>query len=173
MGLKITSSPFYFIYRNIYFSTMVLVQKILDILNSMLTPETPEQGVEYLNTVIYDSGFSASVRVDRKPAPYAIFYLLSDWNIDLSKGTAVKEIANIQIFFADTANFDAKGEDKDVIVNRMEGLARDFIRRLLEDRSIKILDDTIKVQSTYGKFDKFLVGTTLNIKIEERQAQCL
>lgn len=142
---------------------MVLVQKVLDILNS----------IEDIETVIYDSGFSANVRVDRKPAPYAIFYLLSDWNIDLSKGTAVKEIANIQIFFADTANFDAKGEDKDVIVNRMEGLARDFIRRLLEDRSIKILDDTIKVQSTYGKFDKFLVGTTLNIKIEERKAQCL
>lgn len=152
---------------------MTLVNKILDILNSMLTPETPVQGVEYLNTVIYDSGFSANVRVDRKPSPYAIFYLLSDWNIDLSKGSAVKEIANIQIFFADRANFDAKGEEKDLIVMRMELLAREFIRKVLEDRSIQIVDDQIRLQSSYGKFDAFLVGVTLNMKIEERQASCL
>ena len=109
---------------------MVLVQKVLDILNS----------IEDIQTVIYDSGFSANVRIDRKPMPMALFYLLNDWSIDLSKSTAIKEAANIQIFFADTANFDAKGEDKDLIVMRMELIAREFIRRILEDRSIVVVN---------------------------------
>ena len=152
---------------------MVLVNKILSILNSMLTPENPIEGVEYLNTVIYDSGFSANVRIDRKPMPMALFYLLNDWSIDLSKSTAIKEAANIQIFFADIANFDAKGEDKDLIVSRMELIAREFIRKVLADRSIVIVDDKITLQSSYGKFDKFVVGVSVSFKIEERQSSCL
>lgn len=152
---------------------MVLVNKILSILNSMLTPENPIEGVEYLNTVMYDSGFSANVRIDRKPMPMALFYLLNDWSIDLSKSTAIKEAANIQIFFADTANFDAKGEDKDLIVSRMELIAREFIRKVLADRSIVVVDDKIKLQSSYGKFDKFVVGVSVSFKIEERQSSCL
>lgn len=152
---------------------MVLVSKVLTILNSMLTPESPIEGQEYLNTVMYDSGFSANVRIDRKPMPMALLYLLNDWTIDLTKATAVKEQANLQIFFADVANFDSKGEDKDIIVSRMETLAKEFIRKVLEDRSIVIVDDKIKIQSSYGKFDKFVVGVTVNLKIEERQPSCL
>ena len=152
---------------------MVLVNKILSILNSMLPPENPAEGVEYLQTVMYDSGFSANVRIDRKPCPLALFYLLNDWNIDLSKTNAVKEQANIQIFFADVASFDAKGEDKDLIVSRMEAQAREFIRKVLADRSIVIVDDKIRIQSCYGKFDKFVVGVTVEMKIEERQPSCL
>lgn len=142
---------------------MVLVQKVLDILNS----------IEDIQTVIYDSGFSANVRIDRKPMPMALFYLLNDWSIDLSKSTAIKEAANIQIFFADKADLDAKGEDKDIIVMRMELIAREFIRRILEDRSIVVVDDKIKLQSSYGKFDKFVVGVSVSFKIEERQSSCL
>lgn len=152
---------------------MNLVTKVLNILNTMLPPENPEEGVTYLQTILYDSGFSANVRIDRKPMPMALVYLLTDWNIDLSHGIAVKEQANIQVFFADVANFDAKGEDKDIIVNRMIALAREFLSKVLADKSIKLTDDVIRIQSSYGKFDKFVVGVTLNLKIEERQASCL
>ena len=142
---------------------MILPNKILSILNSL----------DDVKTVIYDSGFSANVRIDRKESPVALFYLLNDWKIDVSKSTAVKEKANIQVFFCDRANFDAKGEDKDIIITRMELIAREFIRRVLEDHSITIVDDNIRLQSSFGKFDSFMVGVSVELKIEERQSTCL
>lgn len=152
---------------------MRIVNKVLDILNGMLPPENPEQGVEYINTVIYDSGFSANLRIDRKNGPYAIFYLLSNWEIDLSNTTSVKEEADIQVFFCDKANLDAKGEDKDIIIARMETLARTFIGEILSDRTIEITDNKVKMFSSYGNFDKFVVGVSVNFKLKARQAECL
>lgn len=151
---------------------MVLVNKILTILNSMLPPENPTEGQDYIQTIMYDSSWSANVRVDRKPSPIALVYLLSDWTLN-TNSLAYKESANIQIFFADRANFDSKGEDKDVIIQRMEALAKEFLSLVISDRDIKLLDDSVKVQSSFGRFDSFMVGVTLNLKIEERQAQCL
>ncbi len=151
---------------------MVLATKILTILNSMLPPENPEQGVEYLQSVLYDSAFSANVRIDRKPLPAALFYLLSDWNLDTTL-TTVKESANIQVFFFDTCPFDAKGEDKDSIIKRMETLAKEFIANVMADKSIVIKTDKIKIQSSYGKFDKFVCGVAVSFEIEEKQASCL
>lgn len=144
---------------------MILKDKILTILQDLKT-----QGI--INTVMYDSAFSANVRIDRSPMPAALLYLLEDWNLDLSK-SAVKESANLQVFFFDTCSLDIKGEEKDVIVNAMEAIARQFISVLLEDKSIVLLDDKIRIQSTYGKFDKFCVGVTLNLKIEQKQGECL
>lgn len=156
-----TSFLYYYINRNT-FVIMVLVQKILNILNN----------INDLETVMYDSGFSANVRIDRKPLPAALFYLLNDWTLDATM-TTVKESANIQVFFFDTCNFDAKGEEKDVIVQRMEDIAKEFIADVFADKSIVITDDKIRIQSSYGKFDKFCVGVSVQFRIEEKQASCL
>lgn len=151
---------------------MTLVNKIRSILNSMLTPEHPVEGTEYINTVMYDSGWSANVRIDRNPAPYALLYLLSDWTLDISKGVA-KEGADIQVFFFDKANLDAKGEEKDLIVTQMELIAREFIRRVLADNTIIVAEDTIKLRSSWGQFDKFCVGVSVTMKIEDKQGGCI
>lgn len=152
---------------------MRIVDKVLDILNGMLPPENPVEGKEYVKTVIYDSGFSSNLRIDRKTAPYAIFYLLSNWNIDITNTTSMKEEADIQVFFCDKADLDAKGEDKDIIITRMELLAREFIREVLNDRSLEIVEDKIRLQSSYGSFDKFVVGVSANFKVQMRKPECL
>ena len=121
---------------------------------------------------MYDSGFSANVRIDRKEGPYALLYLLSDWAIDVSKGTA-KESAEAEVFFFNTAKLDATGEEKDITVNEMETLALEFIGKVMSDRSVSVIDDKIKMRSTYGRFDKFCVGVSVHIKLEERQGTCL
>lgn len=151
---------------------MTIVNKIRSILNSMLTPEHPVEGTEYINTVMYDSGWSANVRIDRNPAPYALLYLLSDWTIDISRGVA-REGAEVQVFFFDKANLDAKGEEKDAIVTRMELQAREFIRRVLADSSINVIEDTIKLRSSWGQFDKFCVGVSVTMKLEDKQGGCI
>lgn len=141
---------------------MVLTDKILDILN----------GMESIDTVMYDSGFSANVRIDRNPTPAALLYLLTDWNLNISKG-AVRESAEMEVFFFDRASHDQKGEEKDVIVKRMEVIAREFLGLVLADSSIRLKDDVIKIRSSYGKFDTFVVGVSVHLTIEEKQASCL
>ena len=141
---------------------MQLVNKIRDILAQM-----PD-----IQTVIYDNQFSSNLRVDRSPAPYAILYLLSDWTVDISSGVA-KEGAEVQVFFADRAKFDCKGEEKDIIVSQMELLAREFIGRVLAEKTIRVTDDTVKLRSSYGKFDAFVVGVSVMLKIEAKQGTCI
>lgn len=141
---------------------MTLVNKIRAILGS----------IDDINTVMYDSGWSANVRIDRNHAPYALLYLLSDWTLDISKGVA-KEGADIQVFFFDKANIDAKGEEKDLIVTQMELIAREFIRRVLADNTILVAEDTIKLRSSWGQFDKFCVGVSVTMKIEDKQGGCI
>lgn len=150
---------------------MKLVDKVKTILSDMI-PVTPPISGPYLKFAMYDSGWSANVRIDRNPCPAALLYLLSDWTLDVTSQT-VKEACNIEVFFFDVCQLDAKGEDKDTIIKNMEILAKDFISRVLSDKSIKLVDDKVRIQSTYGKFDKFCVGVSVNLKIEERQASCL
>lgn len=151
---------------------MKLINKVLTILESMTPPENPVEGQEYIQTIIYDSGFSANVRIDRKTSPIALVYMLSDWTLN-TNSTSYTEEANIQVFFCDRANFDSIGESKDVIVQRMESIAKQFLSLILSDRTIKLVDDKVKIKSSYGKFDSFVVGVTVNLKIEERQPSCL
>lgn len=141
---------------------MIITDKILSILRSM----------ESLKTVIYDSGFSSNVRIDRQEDPIGLLYLLTDWNLDISSGIK-KEIAEIEVFFCKRAKFDVKGEEKDVIVTEMASIAEDFISRVLADNTIKVVDDSITMRSSWGKFDAFCVGTSVKIRIEEKQGSCL
>lgn len=141
---------------------MILTDKILAILREMNSVET----------VLYDSGFSANVRIDRKEGPYALLYLLTDWAIDVSKGTA-KEAAEIEVFFFDKGNFDSTGEEKDVTVKAMSVIALEFVAKLMTDKTITVKDDTIKMRSTYGRYDKFCVGVSVHVNIEAKQGTCI
>lgn len=140
---------------------MKLVEKVLEILNS----------VSDIKTVIYDSGFSTNVRIDREPVPAALLYLLDEFDVDISKGQK-KESANMQVFIFNICPLDAKGEEKDEILDGIEPLVFEVIRRLSEDKDISI-DSNIRIKSTYGRFDKFVIGYSVELKIESRQGECL
>lgn len=139
-----------------------LISKILDILND----------IDGIQTVMFDSGNSANVRIDRKPTPAALLYTLPDWKVDISRGTA-KEKADIQVFFFERADFDSKAEDKLQIFENTNMLAREFIRELLSDGEIMVLDEEVKITSVFGQFDSFVAGCTVNITIEEKKPACL
>lgn len=125
-----------------------------------------------LQTVMFDNGSSSNVRIDRRPTPAALLYTLPDWTINVSKGNAV-ESADIQVFFFDRVNFDSKAEDKLTVFEDTELLAREFIYRLLNDSTIRVLDDTIKITASYGSFDAFVAGCVVNLTIEEKQGSCI
>lgn len=139
-----------------------LISKVLDILN----------GMTGIQTVMFDSGNSANVRIDRKPTPAALLYTLPDWTLDISRGTA-KEKADIQVFFFERVDFDSKAESKLETFENTNILAREFIRELLSDGEIMVLDEEVKITAAYGKFDSFVAGCTVNITIEEKKPACL
>lgn len=139
-----------------------LINKVLDILNEMT-------GIQ---TVIYDNGHSANVRIDRNPTPAALLYTLPDWTLDISHGTA-KERADIQVFFFERVLFDSKAEDKLSVFENTNLLAREFVSILLSDSTVKVLDDEIKVTACYGEFDAMVAGCTINLTLEMKQGECL
>lgn len=141
---------------------MYITDKILSILRSM----------ESLKTVIYDSGFSSNVRIDRQEDPIGLLYLLTDWNLDISSGLK-KEAADIEVFFCKRGKFDAKGEEKDVIVTEMAAIAEEFISRVLADSELKVEDDSITMRSSWGKFDAFCLGVSVKLRVTEKQGNCI
>lgn len=125
-----------------------------------------------INTIIYDSANSANVRIDDSADPIAILYLISDWNVDVRHGIA-KEIANIRIFFGKRAEFDIKGEDKDIIVDDMLLIGKYFINEINNNSVIRIIDDRIKIRNVWGKFDSFLCGVEIIVQVEQKQGECI
>lgn len=141
---------------------MTIVDKVKNILDSMTG----------LKTVLYQSGFSANVTLDRKETPAAILYLLTDFDVNISTGLS-KESCDLEIFFCERTKFDITGDQKDVIIDNCTTLAKEFISKLFQENSLYINQDTIHCKCTYGKFDCMAAGVSIELKIEEKQGQCL
>lgn len=141
---------------------MIIIDKVLTILRSITS----------IKTVLYQSGFSSNVTLDRKEGPIALTYLMTDYDIDISKGVA-KESTNIEIFFCNRTQFDITGDKKDSLMNEMSLIAREFLSKLLADKDIYVVDDSIRVRCSYGKFDCHVAGVSLNLRLEERQGDCI
>lgn len=143
---------------------MVLQDKILEILESMTEGEDA-----LLNTVMYGSPFDANVRMDKKPDPAAIVYLLQSWSIDTTKMIKRKQ-CDTAIYFCKRYNFDAKGEVVKEVMDTVEPIVDAFISELLSDNSIIV--SNIKATASYGKFDCHTCGYTLTFTAIEKQGEC-
>lgn len=141
---------------------MEIVNKVKNILDSMTG----------LKTVLYQSGFSANVTLDRKETPAALLYLLTDFDVDIQHGTS-KESADLEIFFCERTKFDITGDQKDTIITNCTNLAKEFISKLLAEKSLYVNQDSIHCKCTYGRFDCMVAGVSIELKLEERQGSCL
>ena len=139
-----------------------LTNKILAILND----------IAGIQTVMFDNSHSANVRIDRNSTPAALLYTLPEWFLDIGHGSS-KERAEIQVFFFDRVNFDSKAEDKLNTFENMGEISREFIYRLLNDSTIRVIDDSVKITAAYGSFDSFVAGCVVNLTIEEKQGSCI
>lgn len=138
------------------------INKITTILNTMTE----------VKTVMFDNNFSANQRIDRAELPGALLYTVPDWNINIATGVS-KEQVEVQVFFFDNGEFDSKAEDKLPIFEDMSLLAREFISKILADKTLLIQDDSINIKSVYARWDKFVVGCTLTLRLIERQGDCI
>lgn len=143
---------------------MQTTDKILDILNTMAT------GSDGLQTVLYESGFGANLRLDRKPTPAAIVYMLKSWKLDTSTKLKHPEV-DVEVFFCDRCDLAAKGEVIKEKMDTIEPIVDEFISMLLADKSIIVND--IKATTAYGRFDCNVCGYSLQFTVKDRQGQCL
>lgn len=143
------------------------MNKIVDIVLTTLN------NLNNVGTVIYDSGFSTNLRIDRAEPPYVLLYLINEWRMDLQKAPSIKEGADLQVFFFKPVDYNAKGEEKDIVVREMYSIAEEFVSKILQVKELNLVNDELVVNSSYGKFDKFCAGVVVNLTLKEIQGHCI
>lgn len=145
---------------------MEITEKILEILGTLTLGSEP-----MLQTVLYESGFGANVRMDRKPDPAAICYILKGFEIDPSSGMRHDKV-DVEILFARRCDLNAKGEKIKETLDTIESVVDEFVSLVLDEHSW-IVDGKFKVQTAYAVFDCNMVGYSLQFSLVERQGRCL
>lgn len=141
---------------------MQIVDNILSKLNS----------IDGLETVFYESGWGTNLRIDRKPTPAAVLYLIQGFEIGL-KGGIRKDNVDLEVFFFDRIDLSAKGEAVQAKMDELLPLVNGFVSLLVSDKTLVLDGDTIKVQAAYGQFDTHVCGWSLQLKLTEKQGHCI
>lgn len=144
---------------------MQITDKIIEILNGFTTGTDP-----LLSTVIYASPWDANVRLDRKPTPCAVVYLVSGFEVDVDSGLR-KDTVDFEILFADRCNLESKGEKIKETTDRMEAVIDEFLSLLMDEKGIDVTG--IKARLAYAKFDCNLAGYSLEFKVTDKQGRCI
>lgn len=130
------------------------------------------RSVNGLETVFYESGFGTNLRIDRKPTPAAVLYLIQGFEIGLNGGIR-KDNVDLEVFFFDRIDLSAKGEAVQTKMDELLPLVNGFVSLLVSDKTLVLDGDTIKVQAAYGKFDTNVCGWSLQLKLTEKQGHCI
>lgn len=141
---------------------MQIVNNILHKLNS----------INGLETVLYESGFGTNLRIDRKPTPAAVLYLIQGFEIGLNGGIR-KDNVDLEVFFFDRIDLSAKGEVVQAKMDELLPLVNSFVSLLVSDKTLVLNGDTIKAQAAYGQFDTHVCGWSLQLKVYEKQGHCI
>lgn len=175
---------------------MRITDKVLEILNSMVRPPVPapptvavtgvtagadgasvrlsygEGGCcDFLRTVLYESGFGANLRLDRKPTPAAILYMAEGFKVDVKSGRR-KDSVDVEVFFCERCDLSAKGEAVKAVMDGVEPVVDEFVARVMAEKSWEVADD-ISVTTAYGRFDASVVGFSVQLTLTDRRGQCM
>lgn len=122
----------------------------------------------------YNNMSKANVRLDNKlPNPTALLVQIADWTINLKMATK-REASEISVFFLDKEpKLDNEALYQDITVDNCSDMAIDFIKRVKNDTSLRIMEDTIKVKSVFYQSDSNRSGVCIQFRIEETQGECL
>ena len=128
--------------------------------------------IDGLNTVFYESGYGTNLRIDRKPTPAAVLYLIQGFEIGLKGGTR-KDNVELEVFIFDRVDLAAKGEKVQEKLDSLMPLVNEFITLLASDKNLVMDGDKVEVQMAYGQFGTNVAGWSLQLKLYERQGRCI
>lgn len=122
-----------------------------------------------IGTVLYESPYSANLRIDRLPSPYAILYLVQSMDVDV-RGSRYFKTLDIELFICKPTDLSAKGEDVQAACDDLMPIVETFISNLYDSRLFDF--DSVKIRQAFGRFDKNVSGIALEITLKERQPTC-
>lgn len=122
-----------------------------------------------IGTVLYESPYSANLKIDRLKSPYAIMYLVQSADIDI-QGFRYFKTLDLEIFFCKPSDLSADGMKTQAVCDEMEPIVEDFITNLVNTRLFEF--ENVKLRTAVGKFDKHVTGLALELTIKEKQPYC-
>lgn len=148
---------------------MIIVRHLTAILEDMVNDTD-----SLVNSYQYNDKPTANIRLDSKMEDItAVLFQITDFKLQTNRLT-VKEECDINIsFLQKETKLDAQGTEQDGLIDSCKDAALDFIRRVMCDKTLKILDDTIDVKSVYLRSDSNRTGVNVTLKISEIQGSCL
>ena len=123
----------------------------------------------HIATVLYESPYSANLKIDRKPSPYAIVYLVQSMDIDV-RGSRYFRTLDLEVFFCKPTDLSADGATIQAVCDQMMPMVEDFLHRLQDTRLFEF--DSVKCRQAVGRFDKNVSGLVLELTISERKPVC-
>ena len=148
---------------------MIIVRHLTAILEDMVADTD-----SLVNSYQYNDKPTANIRLDSKMEDItAVLFQITDFKLQTNRLT-VKEECDINIsFLQKETKLDAQGMEQDGIIDNCKDAALDFIKRVMCDKTLKILDDTIEVKSVYLRSDSNRTGVNVTLKISEIQGSCI
>lgn len=147
---------------------MEIVNKITAILDDM----TEDTNCGLMSWQYNDLG-TANLKLDRnKPSPTAVFYQITDFVYNLSTGIR-RERANVLVaFLKKEGKLDAEGIEQDQIITDMSEIAFEFIKNVINEGSLRILNDKLTLKSTFLRSDSNRTGVIVELELEEKSGVC-
>ena len=124
-----------------------------------------------LNTVMYADNFDANIRIDRKPTPAAVTYLIGGFEVDVDSGLR-KDRVDVEVFVFDRCDFASKGESVKTVMDSLEPAVDEIISLVMGERSW-VVEGKIKAMTAYGRFDTNVCGYSLQFTLVEKQGRCV
>lgn len=148
---------------------MILVQKINNILEGMVNDTNCD-----LASYQYNNLGKANVVLDnKKPNPTALFVQVTDFVIDMSMINKREKMFILVSFLQKENKLDSEATAQDSIITDMSELAIEFVKRVRADRTIRILNDELKLKSVFYKSDSNRTGVTIELELMDLVGECL
>lgn len=147
---------------------MKIVEKIYSILSGMTADQYSK-----LESFQYNDLATSNVTLDRgKPSPTAVFYNITDFVFGLESGIK-RERANCLVAFLDKEKkLDDDSLSQDTIITNMAELGTDFVKRIIDDGTLNIKNDEIKMKSVFLRSDSNRSGVVVELELEEKSGTC-
>lgn len=148
---------------------MILVQKIKNILEGMVNDTNCA-----LQSYQYNNLGKANVVLDnKKPNPTALFVQVTDFVIDMSMINKREKMFILVSFLQKENKLDSEATAQDSIITDMSELAIEFVKRVRADRTIRILNDELKLKSVFYKSDSNRTGVTIELELMDLVGECI
>lgn len=123
----------------------------------------------YIKTVLYESPYSANLKIDRKPSPYAICYLVQSFDVDVIGNRFFRSLS-VEVFFCEPTDLSADGYKVQAVCDNMLLRAQDFIHRLKDTHLFEF--EKVTMRQAVGRFDKNVTGIVCELDLKERFPVC-